>query len=76
VYLLFRAKLLDDAIGAGPESLEAKLVTEQEVPWGEIAFPMVAMTLKHYFADRKRGIFTPRFETLYPVEGWGFRAGS
>lgn len=73
VYLLFRARLLNETVSAGPESLDAKLVTEQEVPWGEIAFPMVAITLKHYFADRLRGVFTPRFETLYPVKGWGFK---
>jgi ADP-ribose pyrophosphatase YjhB (NUDIX family) len=73
VYLLFRARLLEEAVSAGPESLEAKLITEHEVPWGEIAFPMVAITLKHYFADRKRGVFRPRFETLYPVAGWGFK---
>jgi ADP-ribose pyrophosphatase YjhB (NUDIX family) len=67
VYLLFRARLLNDDVRAGEESLDVRLVTEEEVPWDEIAFPMVSMTLRHYYDDRRKGVFTPRFETLLPV---------
>jgi ADP-ribose pyrophosphatase YjhB (NUDIX family) len=57
VYILFRARLLDTAIGAGAETLEVRLCAEHEVPWGEIAFATVKNALTHYFADRKAGTF-------------------
>ena len=41
VYLLFRARLLNLDFSAGSESLEVKLVSEEEIPWDEIAFASV-----------------------------------
>jgi ADP-ribose pyrophosphatase YjhB (NUDIX family) len=70
VYLLFRARLVDPEVSAGEESLDACLMDEPDIPWKEIAFPMVTLTLRHYFEDRRLGVFTPRFETLYPIPGW------
>ena len=61
VYMMFRAKLLDPDVSPGIESLEVKLVTEDEIPWDQLAFTMVRLTLQHYLEDRKRGVFTPRF---------------
>ncbi len=52
VHLLFRAKLLDLDFSPGAESLEVELFEEQDIPWDEIAFRPVSMTLKQYFADR------------------------
>jgi ADP-ribose pyrophosphatase YjhB (NUDIX family) len=57
VYMLFRGRLLAPEFGPGPESLEVKLFNEDEIPWDELAFPVVAETLRIYFADRKRGEF-------------------
>ncbi len=57
VYMLFRARLLDTDFGPGPESLEVRLFREEEVPWDEMAFPVVTKTLELYFADRKAGRF-------------------
>ena len=42
----------------GPESLEARLFTEEEIPWTELAFQTVRITLTHFFADRRRGQFS------------------
>ena len=61
VYMMFRARLLDLDVSPGVESLEVKLVTEDEIPWGELAFAMVKRTLDHFLEDRRRGVFTPRF---------------
>jgi len=61
VYLMFRAKLLDLDFSPGVESLEVKLVTEDEIPWDQLAFQMVKRTLQHYLEDRKSGVFVPRF---------------
>jgi ADP-ribose pyrophosphatase YjhB (NUDIX family) len=60
VYMMFLAKLVDPDVSPGVESLEVKLVTEQEIPWDEIAFTMVRLTLRHYLEDRKTGIYLPR----------------
>jgi ADP-ribose pyrophosphatase YjhB (NUDIX family) len=68
VYMMFRAKLLDPDVSPGIESLEVKLVTEAEIPWGELAFAMVRRTLEHYLEDRKRGVFVPRFGDIKPPQ--------
>jgi ADP-ribose pyrophosphatase YjhB (NUDIX family) len=57
VYLMFRARLLDLDYGPGPESLEVRLYEEREIPWGEIAFPVIEETLRLYFDDRRKGRF-------------------
>lgn len=55
VHMLYRARLLDLEFGPGEESLEVALFSEDEIPWREIAFRSVALTLRHYFEDRRRG---------------------
>jgi ADP-ribose pyrophosphatase YjhB (NUDIX family) len=55
VHLFYRARLLDTAFAPGAESLEARLFHEHEVPWDEIAFRTVRVTLERFFADRKLG---------------------
>lgn len=60
VYLLFRASILEANLGFTEETLATKLCAESEVPWGEIAFPVVKITLEHYFRDRERQHFPVR----------------
>jgi len=57
VHLMFRAVLKDGRHAPGPESLETRLVQEQEIPWEEIAFPSVRFTLERYLEDRRHGRF-------------------
>ena len=57
VHLYYRATLLSDQFNPGCETMEARLFTEAEVPWDELAFRTVKETLKYYFADRQRGQF-------------------
>ena len=47
VQLIYRARLIDDAVAAGPESLEVGLFGWDEIPWDEIAFPSVRWALHH-----------------------------
>jgi ADP-ribose pyrophosphatase YjhB (NUDIX family) len=54
VYMFFRASLVNLDFAAGAESLEVELFAEDEVPWDEIAFPVVRSTLEHYFQDLKQ----------------------
>jgi ADP-ribose pyrophosphatase YjhB (NUDIX family) len=66
VYMMFRARLLDREVAPGIESLEVKLVTEDEIPWDQLAFTMVRRTLTHFLEDRRTGIFVPRFGDIHP----------
>jgi len=59
VYMLFKAQLLDLDFSAGEESLDVRLFSEDEIPWDELAFPTVEISLKRFLADRARGEFTP-----------------
>lgn len=61
VYLVFRARLLHLDFVHGEESLEARLFSEQEIPWEQMAFRTIQHTLERYFADRRAGTF-PLFE--------------
>jgi len=56
VHLFFQARLLDLDFSAGEESLEVRLFDETEIPWQDIAFRTVAVTLRHFFTDRTRGV--------------------
>ena len=57
VHLYYRARLLSDQFAPGHETLEARLFTEDEIPWDELAFKTVRETLRRYFADRRLGSF-------------------
>lgn len=64
VYMLFRARLLDADVKPGVETLEVKLLTEQEIPWDEIAFASVRNTLQHYYSDRRNGQYQFHMGTI------------
>ena len=57
VYMLYRANFKQPEFSAGTESLEVKLFDEADIPWDEMAFPVITESLKRYFLDRKRGQF-------------------
>lgn len=57
VHLFYRATLLNGTFAPGYETMEARLFTEEEVPWDELAFRTVRETLLRYFADRRTGQF-------------------
>ena len=61
VQLIYRARLVDEAVAAGPESLEVALFGWDEIPWDEIAFPSVRWALHHEREARASGDFTTRF---------------
>lgn len=57
VHLYYRARLLAPEFDPGPETQEARLFHEAEIPWDDLAFQTVRMTLKHFFDDRRTGRF-------------------
>jgi ADP-ribose/FAD diphosphatase len=56
-YIIYRAELLSETFAPGPESLEAKLVAPGEIPWQEIAFPVVRYSLELILEDFQSGCF-------------------
>ena len=57
VHLFYRARMLDTSLNPGPESIEARLFREDEIPWDQLAFRTVRQTLELFFEDRRRGSF-------------------
>ncbi|HAJ11183.1 MAG: NUDIX hydrolase [Hydrogenophaga sp.] len=62
VHMYYRARLLSDQFNPGHETIEARLFSEDQIPWDDIAFRTVRETLERYFADRRNGHFG--FHTL------------
>ncbi len=57
VYMMYRGDLIDGFAKPGIESLETELYSENQIPWDELAFPIIRETLKLYFTDKKNGSF-------------------
>ncbi|MGE0736953.1 MAG: NUDIX domain-containing protein [Alphaproteobacteria bacterium] len=68
VQMFYRARLIAPEISAGPESLEVKLVTWDEVPWRDLAFPSVKWALDDYRAIGTAETFAVRTN---PPGEWG-----
>ncbi|GAB4177265.1 MAG: NUDIX hydrolase [Rhodocyclaceae bacterium] len=66
VHLFYRARLLDLGFAPGAETTEVALLAEEDIPWREIAFRSVSLTLKHYYADRRAGRFRFHAEDILP----------
>ena len=60
VYLFYLAELEYPDYEAGIESLAVELMTEEEIPWDDLAFPVIHDVLREFFDDRKRGEFIVR----------------
>lgn len=66
VHLFFLARVIDLELKPGAETLEIRQFQESEVPWPEIAFRTVGMTLRYWFADRGAGKFGFHVEEIAP----------
>ncbi|HEY0955498.1 MAG TPA: NUDIX hydrolase [Roseateles sp.] len=64
IHLFYRARLRSLVFDPGPESLEARLFAESEIPWDEIAFKTTRETLHCFFEDRRQG----RDFTLHTID--------
>ena len=49
VYLMFHGTLASEEISAGLESLEVGMFTQDQIPWEELAFPVVTHSLKLFY---------------------------
>ena len=64
IYVLFKTQIVAGQFGAGEETIESRLFSEDEIPWEDLAFTSVERTLRHYFADRKNNQFPLHIETI------------
>ena len=60
VYLMYRGDLRDGIASAGEETSEVMLLEESEIPWDDLAFPVIEETLKLFYKDRQTGQFPMR----------------
>ena len=61
VYVFFLSELNNLDFYPGEESLETKLFSEDQIPWSELAFPVISETLKNYFSDRAENSLKIRY---------------
>lgn len=66
VHIFFRARLLDLEFAPGSETLEVRLFDEATIPWDELAFRTVSMTLRLFLADRACGAFGVHTQAIPP----------
>ena len=57
VQIMYRARLLSPDVAAGPESEDVALVTWDQIPWEELAFPTVVWALAHFHESRDKADF-------------------
>ena len=57
VYVIFRATTTADRIVCGEESEEVAFVSPAELPWGELAHPVIEHILERYIKERASGSF-------------------
>jgi ADP-ribose pyrophosphatase YjhB (NUDIX family) len=65
MYLFFRVELANLEFSPGIESEEVALFSESQIPWEELAFPVVKTTLKQYFQDIKSNNFPVRMFDMH-----------
>lgn len=59
VQIMYMAHLALPGIAPGPESLEVKFMTWDEIPWDDLAFPSVQWALQQYRSVEGRMDFAP-----------------
>ena len=55
--MFYIGELVDLNFSPGEESIETKLFREPEIPWKELAFPVITLTLKKYFKNREKNSY-------------------
>jgi ADP-ribose pyrophosphatase YjhB (NUDIX family) len=64
VYMMFRAPMETGDFRPGPESLDVRLYDEHDIPWDELAFPVIKLTLERFFKDIEAGHFPVYVENI------------
>ena len=65
---MYRGVLHQGLASPGDESLEVKLVSEDEVPWEKLSFPVIKETLRLYYEDRKSGNYLTHYGEIIRLD--------
>jgi ADP-ribose pyrophosphatase YjhB (NUDIX family) len=66
VHCIFNAPMVSEGFSVTSESSEVRLFDEQDIPWQDLAFETVTVTLKHFFEQRRQGGMAPLVIDLGP----------
>lgn len=72
VYVMFRGDLVEGRANPGVESLEVELMGENDIPWKEIAFPVITESLELYFEDKSKNKFMLHYGDMRRLPDRGF----
>ena len=64
LYIFFLCQIRERKFEPGPESYETRLYENSEIPWDEIAFPVVKETIEEFFEDKKNNHFPVRMSEI------------
>lgn len=53
IYMIYLAQMKQVQFGPTLESSEVKLFSQAEIPWDDIAFPVIDKTLKHFYQAKQ-----------------------
>lgn len=70
IYLMFRARLLDNHFGPTKESTNVRLFSESEIPWENIAFEAIRQTLVDFFSDRPGQCYPFEIKEITAPKKW------
>lgn len=70
VHMFYRATLEKPEFAAGTESLDVKLFDEADIPWEDLAFKTVSLTLKLFLEDRAKGRFLQHTGDVFNHIDW------
>lgn len=68
VYAVFRGHIPDGKAAAGAESLSVDWFTADQIPWDELAFPVIHEALRLYLTDRANGTFPVHMADIFRRE--------
>jgi ADP-ribose pyrophosphatase YjhB (NUDIX family) len=70
VYVVFRGQMRTMDYGVGDESSEVGLVSLENIPWEQLAFPVIREILTRYAEDHQQGQFHTHFGE---IPSWTFK---
>lgn len=76
-YVFYRARLLEQVASPGPETLEARFFRFEDVPWQELSFDVVRISLDLYIRDMQADSLHAHYGTIVRDDDRpGIRLGS
>ncbi|MBF0264637.1 MAG: NUDIX hydrolase [Gammaproteobacteria bacterium] len=57
VYMMFQGEMSKQQANPGVETLETRLYKKNDIPWENLAFDVIKLTLEYFYQDKKQGKF-------------------